>query len=124
MTLAKAAPTTIINNLGPITQNSVTALSSCTAFDTETAIQVTLEVVCTFGASALGAELYVFGSVDGTNYSSKPIGTYPVILEASATARQLFSVPHGPRYLKCTFKNLGAVDITAVYVNAQAQTVS
>lgn len=122
MTLAKGAPTTVIDALASLAATTESSLSD--AFDTQTAIQVVVEFLGTFGASALGAELRVYGSVDGTNYSTKPFAVRDIILEASATTRQVFSVPSAPRYLKFSVYNLGAVAITTVSIKVQAQTVS
>lgn len=126
MTLAKGAPTVVISALASIAASATSAIST-SSLDTTTSIQVAAEVLMTNGAATFNpnAQLLIFGSMDDSNYTTQPIATYDIVLEASATTRQEFSVMNAPRYLKAKVKNLDtAIAITTISVSFQTQTVS
>jgi hypothetical protein len=127
MTLEKAAPTVVLSN-ATCAINDIIAISGVTAFDTSTAIQVACEVLCTYNSAATaGGRLEIYGSVDGTNYTTDPIAVYDLPFTANVTKRAEFSILSAPKYIKPTIRNLDGTaghTITAVYISLQAQTVA
>jgi hypothetical protein len=127
MTLAKADPTTILSN-ATCAINDIVAISGVTAVDTSTAIQIACEVLLTYNSAATsGGRLEVYGSVDGTNYSTAPIATYDLEFAANTTKRNVVSILSVPKYIKPTVRNLDATTghtITAITIKVQPQTVS
>jgi hypothetical protein len=127
MTIAKGDPTVVLSN-ATCAVDSIVAISGVTAFDTSTAIQVACEVLLTYNSAATaGAQLEVYGSVDGTNYSSEPIAVYDIAFAANTTKRNTFSILSVPKYIKPTVRDLDSTTghtLTAVYISLQAQTVT
>lgn len=125
MALSKGAKSSALINNETVTYGSTSTLSN-PAVDTTNAVRVGVEVVLTYGANTVPARLDVYGSMDDTNYTTAPIGSYPLVLAASSTTRQEFPVTDFPRYLKFKVANPEptAISLTGVYVYAQNQVIS
>lgn len=92
---------------------------------TSNAIQVGIEILCTFGAASKPGRLDVYGSFDDINYTTFPIGSYEMVLQASRVSRQEFAVVNFPPYLKFQLTNLDTtIDITAISIFAERQYVA
>lgn len=131
MALTKAAPTTLINALASLAggaESTITATTGdCpTGFETTAAVQVAVEVTCTWDASGnTGSTLKIWGSMDDTTYSTRPIASYSLLSTAGETDVQTFSVIHAPKYIKVSILNSDdTYAITGITVKAQAQVVS
>jgi hypothetical protein len=126
-TLSKPASTTLIDALASLAANTLSDISTADSGDTDTWIGATIEIIATNGAASANPNLqiWIYGSQDGTNYSSQPIQYCDVVLEASATTRQEFPVITVPKRLKCKVKNLdAAVAATSITVKIQPQTMA
>jgi len=101
-------------------------VSECTAIDGSTVVNLGIEVLMTFHASATaGATVKIFTSSDGTNYCTNDTQEYDVPVSAGNTVRHSFVVLPGHKYYKVQVTNLDAAqDITALYIYSEPQTAS
>lgn len=123
MTLTKDDPkVTLLENA---TAGASSATSLSTALTLTNCIQCAIEVLCTFGAASASGRLDIYGSLDGTNYTTAPIAAYELVLAASATSRQEFGVANFPPYIKCMLTNLDTgASITSISIFAVRQLVT
>lgn len=106
---------TVIDNI-TVSAATSSLLTSCTATDTSECLYLELEAVMTFHASATaGATVKIYGSSDGTNYTTAPIDQFTMPFTAGTTQRWSRQVMFGPKYIKVAITNLSsAQSITAV----------
>lgn len=116
---------TILDNKTAAASN-VTALSDCTAIDTNGVLALGIGYRVTYHASATaGGTLRLYASYDGTNYDDQVYDQWTLPFAAGASYEGHYSVHPGPRYLKAQVANSDTgQSITAVYVYSEPQTVS
>lgn len=122
MGLAKTV-TTILSG-ATVPADGETTLGACTELDLDAAVQVEVEVVATYGATATaGAIVRVWAAAATGDYTTDPIDEYALSFTAGATIRESFQTRASPRYLKVTVLNEDpAVAVSAVTAKATVQT--
>ena len=124
LTFTKTIATILDNKTAQ--EANVTALSDCTAIDTNGVLSLSIGYRVTYHASATaGGTLRLYASYDGTNYDDQVYDQWTLPFATGASYEGHFTVLPGPRYLKAQVANADAAqDITAIYVYSEPQTVS
>lgn len=124
MALSKTVSTIVTNQT--VAASGETTLANCTELDLDAAVQVEIEVLVTYNATATaGVTARVWMAAVSGDYGTDPGDEFAIPLTASSTVRYSFQTRASARYMKVTVANEDdAYSATGVTVKSTVQNIS
>lgn len=124
MVLSKTVTTIVSGQSADV--SGETTLGNCSELSLNEAVQVEIEAVVTYNASATsGAVVRIWAAAVMGTYGDEPIDEFALPFTAGTTVRHSFQTLASPRYIKATVRNLDeSHPVTAISVMATVQSVS